>query len=168
MGVVNRYRGPAIGLAALLLAGCGQAGSATSDAESPTPAPASVQVTLTDEGCELNGAAELTAGPMTFAMVNETAGIFDLDVWRLDEGREYDELAAHVTEEMRRFEAGEPPLGHPQFAQLVTETATEPGAGAELPAELEPGTYGLACIAFIGPEELGGIWAAGPIQVAPG
>lgn len=119
-------------------------------------------VTLTEDGCEYDGPAEVASGPMVIAMVNATSGQFDLDLWRMDEGHTYDELTAHIAEEMRRQEAGEPPLGHPTFAELVGEATVEESAEGEPQMVLEPGTYGMACILFPAPEVLGAIFAAGP------
>ncbi len=87
---------------------------------------------LWKSGCAYAGPAEISVGPLTIWMLNQTPGDFDLDLWLLNEVHEYDELAAHIEEEHRRGEAGEEPLGHPTFATLVAETSAEPGSASEL------------------------------------
>lgn len=122
-------------------------------------------VTLTTTGCEYAGPSEMPAGELTFRLRNKTTGQFDLDVWLLEAGHEYDELAAHIDEERRRATAGEPPLGHPTFATLVGEATAETDSTTDLVTNVGVGTYGLACALFAGDGGFGGIWAAGPIRV---
>ena len=146
----------------VIVVACGTPVAATPSGESTAlSGPARGTVTLTEDGCGYDGPAEAAAGPMVIAMVNATNGQFDLDLWRMDDGHSYDELVAHIAEEMRRQEAGEPPLGHPAFAELVGEATAEASAEAELQVALEPGAYGIACNFFPAPEVFGAIFAAG-------
>jgi hypothetical protein len=108
----------------------------------------------------------MAVGHLRIEMVNETAGQFDLHLWLLDNGHDYEELAAYIDEERARNEAGEPSLGHPTFATLVAEASAEAGSTGELITDIAAGTYGTACIFFDRPGSLGGIWAAGPITVS--
>jgi hypothetical protein len=156
---------------------CSVAASSTSPTQLPSAAasqsatamasvePPQLTVTLGESGCAVGGQTTAVAGPVVIGLQNDTGGRFDLDLWRLDDGHEYDELEAHIAEEMRRVEAGEEPLGHPTFADLVAE-ATAEGASGELHAVLEAGTYGFACIAFDTPAAPSGIWATGPLTVS--
>jgi hypothetical protein len=125
-----------------------------------------LSVTLDDTDCTLAGDSELPAGPVEIHMDNATDGQFDLDLWRLQEGHSYDELVAHIDEEMRRIEAGEPPLGHPDFADLIAESTAATGADGELRTDLLAGTYGFACIYFPSTDDLGAIRSAGPLEVS--
>lgn len=125
------------------------------------PVKSAATVTLTKTGCEYDGPSEMAAGELTITMVNSTQGPFDLDVWLLNEGDEYKELVDHIAEEIRREKAGKPPLGHPTFATLAAE-ATAKGKRGELSTDVDPGTYGLACIPVAGV-----LWyAAGPFTVS--
>lgn len=99
-------------------------------------------------------------------MDNATDGRFDLDLWRLQEGHRYEELVAHLDEEMRRIESGELPLGHPDFADLVAESTAAIGADGELRTDLLSGTYGFACIYFPSPDAPGAFRPAGPLEVS--
>ncbi len=164
--------GPVV--AAVLLAACGgsppstPAASAASQATTASPSTSAnrISVTLSDTDCTLDGESELSAGPVEIKMHNATDGQFDLDIWRLDDGHSFDELAEHIDEEMRRISSGEPPLGHPPFAELVAESTAETGMDGELDAELMIGTYGFACIYFPSAGELGAIRSAGPREVS--
>jgi hypothetical protein len=138
-------------------------------APSPTPfGPQSAgTITLSDEGCAHVGPGKVVPGQISIMLANETAGQFDLDVWLLDERHSYEELAGHVAEEQRRHQAGEAPLGHPRFAELVAERTVEADARGDLETELAPGVYGMVCILFAAQEVFGGIWAGGPLVVGP-
>lgn len=125
---------------------------------------ATASVVLRDDGCGYSGPADIKAGTVVLELVNATVGQFDADLWLLRPGRTYDELVAHLGEEQRRLEAGEPPLGHPAFATLVAEASTASERGT-LTADLDPGTYGLACIRFEGGVPVQ-YWSAGPFAAA--
>jgi hypothetical protein len=118
---------------------------------------------MRDDGCEYSGPAMVGAGTVILGLENESSGQFDADLWLLEPGHTYDELAAHIAEEQRRSEAGEPPLGHPAFATLVAEASTTSERGT-LTADLDAGTYGVACIRFEGGAPVQ-YWSAGPLVV---
>jgi hypothetical protein len=122
--------------------------------------------TLTEDGCRLEGQARAGIGPVRIAMVNEAGGQFDVDLWRLDTEHEYDEFAAHVAGEMQRIQGGDPPLGHPAFADLIAEASADVGSAATLEADVDVGTYAIACILLDSRSEPSGIWSVGPIHVA--
>jgi hypothetical protein len=122
-------------------------------------------VTLSDDGCRHEGQVEAEAGPVRIAMVNEAGGQFDVDLWRLDPEHGYDEFAAHVADEMQRIQGGDPPLGHPAFADLIAEASADVGSVATLEADVDVGTYAIACILLDLRSEPSGIWSVGPIHV---
>lgn len=162
----------------LLLVACGTPVGGSPSAQGSASAPpsssaaaspsASAIVTLTADGCEYDGPMVLPSGSLAMELLNERGGQFDVDLWRLDEGHEYEKLTSHIAEEVRRADAGEPPLGHPSFADLVAEASALEGQGGRFEAALTPGTYGLACIFFREPERWGGMWPVGPIVVDEG
>jgi len=162
MSEESRFSFPrSITLLAALMLSIAACGSPSSTGE---PGPATV--TLSDVGCTYAGPAEMSVEQLRIEMENETPGQFDLDLWLLDEGHDYEELAAHIEAERTRNEAGQPSLEHPAFATLVAEASAEAGSTGDLIADMAPGTYGIACIFFDRPGSLGGIWAAGPITVS--
>ena len=148
---------------AALLSCTGTAGSpaATTSATATSIGP----LVLTDKGCTYQGPAQVKPGSVALQMTNETKVKFNLDVWRLNDGHTYAELAAHIKEEQRRAATGEPELGHPSFAGLFDQESLASGTETKTIRALTPGTYGFVCIAFAkqGP---GAIWVAGPLVVA--
>lgn len=133
----------------------------------PTPSPAAspaATVSMRDDGCEFSDPAQFDAGTVVLGLENRSSGQFDADLWLLNPGHAFDELAAHIAEEQRRWDAGEPGLGHPTFATLVAEASVTAEHGL-LASRLEPGTYGVACILFEGGQPVH-IWAAGPFTIA--
>lgn len=135
----------------------------------PSPAatvvPHVATVTLVDGGCRLDGPELADEGAIRLVMVNEADGQFDVDLWRLDAGHAYGELASHVAEEMGRLEAGDPLLGHPVFADLIAEGSTAIGSVGDLEADVTAGTYAIVCILLDASSVPSGIWAVGPIRV---
>jgi hypothetical protein len=181
---MNRVVSFLLGILLVLAAGCTAADTnPTTVGEGPTTQPAEVDsgstettvavapgedaaVMLSEDGCAYEGPARMTAGQLRVEMSNETSGQFDLHLWVLDDGHDYDELAAHIDDDRARNEAGEPSLGHPTFATLVAEASAEAGSAGKLIADLTAGTYGMACIFFDQPGSLGGVWAVGPLVVS--
>lgn len=111
--------------------------------------------------CTYEGPPTIAEGQATFTLVSR-GGTADFDLWRLNEGHAYEELVAHIDEEVRRSEEGLPGLGHPTFATLVAEATTDPQGDGTLTASLDAGEYGMACIRF-GSD--GAFTAAGPSGV---
>lgn len=141
-----------------LLVGCGGAQVPSEPAGEPIGT-----FTMTDAGCAYVGAAEARSGPVMIGLDNQSSAQFDADLWRLQEGHGFDELAAHAAEEQRRSREALPPLGHPSFATLVAEQSVTIQRGS-VTAYLSPGTYGLACIRFVDEVPVD-IWAAGPFSI---
>jgi hypothetical protein len=122
-------------------------------------------VRFSGTGCAYAGPADIPAGEVTIRAVNNTSIQFDIDLWLLDEGHTYQELATHM-EEQARLEGEEPGLGHPTFATWVAHTTAYPEGSDELTIPLlRPGTYGFACIRLASgmPVE---IMATGPFMVS--
>lgn len=132
-------------------------------ARSPAPVSTPVTVVLGDADCRYLGAPGVPEGEIAFRLVNETTARFVLNVWRLNDGHAYQELAAHIAEEQRRSENNEPGLGHPNFATLAAEGVAAEEKGS-LSKELVAGTYGFACIPNVNDQPVD-IWAAGPMTV---
>ena len=142
------------------LVSCGQS-QATTPANSPAP-PVGVY-TLSASGCGYEGKDTAAAGRGSVTLSNKIATEAHFDFWRLDKGRSYAEFLAHIQEGQRRFQAREPQLGHPTFANLSTSTTVAAGARQSLALPGETGIYGMACIPWnSGPT---GIFAAGPLTV---
>ncbi len=142
---------------------CGQtqAAPATSSASPPSLG----AFVLSDSGCGYEGQPKISAGHGSVTLSNKTANQAHFDVWRLNEGHSYSELVAHIKEEQRRSQAGEPGLGHPTFATLLTTEIVEPQRTKSLVLPSEAATYGMACIPWRGGPT--GIFAAGPLTVSP-
>ena len=142
------------------LVSCGQSQSA---APANSPAPAVGVYALSASGCSYQGQATAGAGGGYVTLANKSATEAHFDLWRLDAGRTYAEFLAHIQEGQRRFQAGEPELGHPTFASLSTSVSVGAGASEPLSLPSQAGTYGMACIPWNnGPT---GIFAAGPLTV---
>ncbi len=137
---------------------CGQTQAAPS---SSSASPSSVGVfVLSDSGCGYEGQEQISAGHSSVTLSNKTANQAQFDFWRLNEGHAYSEFVAHIKEEQRRIHAGEPGLGHPAFATLITTVTVAPQGTKSLVLPSEAATYGMACI------PLTFIFAAGPLTVS--
>ena len=143
------------------LASCGQS-HATTPTNSAAP-PVGV-FTLSASGCGYEGNAALVAGRGSITLANKISTEAHFDFWRLDQGRRYSEFLAHIQEAQRRFQAGEPELGHPTFANLSTSTTVATGATKSLVIPGVAGSYAMACIAWNGRPT--SIFAAGPVEIS--
>lgn len=166
MGATRTLRSVVV-LLAFAATACGgggatPAGNAGDDGTQPAEASPVGTFALARSGCSYDGPAALAAGEATFTLASH-GGSADFDLWLLADGHTYEELAAHIDEERRRSERGQPPLGHPTFATLVAEASTDPAGEDTLTTALQPGEYGAACIRF--EEGRPGLWAAGPFTV---
>jgi hypothetical protein len=163
----------------LMVTGCGaedagapdatqQAANVSSAAPSPGPANGGA-LTLGTVACGFEpGENPIPAGAVTFTVANRTEVLGVFNVARL-EGGSFQELTAHVAEEIELAKAGEPGLGHPSYAVPLTDVLVEPGETAELTATLEPGTHALVCGRVY--EEVGEMRPStviGPIDVGVG
>ena len=120
--------------------------------------------TLSDSNCAYDGSGHVLPGQISAALTNSTSDQAHFDLWKLDSGHDYAELSAHLREEGRRYKSGEPALGHPRFATMITGVVVAPQATGTLSARVDPGTYGMACIRFKLPESMPTDWfPAGPL-----
>ena len=138
------------------------AGNAGDDGTQPAEASPVGTFALARSGCSYDGPAALAAGEATFTLASQ-GGSADFDLWLMEDGHAYEELAAHIDAERRRSERGQQPLGHPTFATLVAEGSTDPAGEGTLTTALDAGLYGAACIRFEGSTP--GLWVAGPFTV---
>lgn len=116
--------------------------------------------TMESASCGYDGPTAIPAGSATFDLVSsERQAQFDL--YLMDEGSSYDDLVAHIREEMRRLDEGEPMLGHPTFATLVDSSTTTGGLNA-VTLDLTDGEYAMACIQI----QQGVLAPAGPVFVS--
>ncbi len=119
--------------------------------------------TFTSSTCAYEGPGRIPEGEVLFSLLSE-GGPAEFDLWKLDEGYDYEELVAHVAEEVSRQEEGLPGLGHPDFAKLVAEASTDSEGEGTMTTSIDVGEYGMACIRF---ESDRTIVAAGPFEVEP-
>lgn len=157
-GIRSALRGTVLLLVVTGAVSCGQ-GQAASPTSSPTP-PSVGDFALSDAGCAYQGQQKIT-GRGSVSLSNKTANQGQFDFWRLNAGHAYSEFVAHIKEEQRRIQAGEPGLGHPQFATLITTETVAPQGTKSLVLPTEPATYAMACI----PSNF--IFAAGPLTWSP-
>lgn len=153
-------------IVAVLGASCGSGSQAPAAVKSPSPTAATEigPLTLSDLGCTYAGPVRVAARSVKIQMVDNTQLKFNLDVWQLNDSHLYAELDAHVKEERRRQKAGEPGLGHPNFATLTASRSVAVGSHSSDVIAMTPGTYGFVCIPFdTQPRD---IWLAGPLEVS--
>jgi hypothetical protein len=138
---------------------CGQSQAAPPTSSAST-SPLGV-FALSDSGCAYQGQQNIAPGQGSVTLSNKTPNRAQFDFWRLNAGHAYSEFVAHIKEEQRRIQAGEPSLGYPNFATLITTETVAPQGTKSLVLPSEPATYGIACIPS------NSIFAAGPLTVSP-
>lgn len=119
---------------------------------------------LSRSGCRYEGPPTVAVGQASFNLVSKTNVAAQFDLWQMNDGHTYAELVAHLDEEQRRLEAGEPSLGHPTFASLVASTPVDPREEGTVTIDATAGEYGMACIRL--DEDNGGFSSAGPFVAA--
>ena len=111
-------------------------------------------VTISDTDCVLNSTTtQISSGQLTFTAVNDTTVRAATEVFRVLEDHSYEDLVAHVEEEVRRADAGEPGLGHPRppiatFASRGSGLLDGGESGVVTIDADEPGTYGVFCMRY--------------------
>jgi len=138
-------------------------GNGAGDSPSVSGPQALGRFVLSESGCRYEGPDTVDAGEISLSIASELDTPAWFDLWQLDEGHTYSELVAHIDEEQRRVEVGEPGLGHPTFATLVAEGEVDPRAEATITLEAASGEHGMACIGIDPDTETpSSISAAGP------
>lgn len=147
----------------------------TTDSTSTTAIPTEAlnnvgTVTVKDTDCALDlSAGAIEPGTLVLSTRNESTVQAAVDVFQVTD---LDALRAHVDEEVRRAEAGEPILGHPpsEVASLASSGSglLEPGSATEVEINAaETGSYGVVCVRFHEntTDPLRPVALVGPIQV---
>jgi hypothetical protein len=137
-------------IAGALLTGCAGSGPASPSASTTVAEPSGPQsvgtVVITEADCTFQPSADqLRPGAAELSVTNNTDGVAGVHLWRIIDGHTYDELAAHVAEEVRLAQAGEPGLGHPDFVADLVEVVADAGNSASATGTLRVATYGLVC-----------------------
>lgn len=134
-------------VASVLLAGCGGSSPTATTQASPRVI---AEIRQTRDDCSLTPASgRITPGLVAISVLNDGGGEAGVDVWRIPEGHTYDEVVAHVREERRLAEAGQPGLGHPSFFMGSSPSIrAEPRTAHSrtVSGELKAGTYAIICI----------------------
>jgi hypothetical protein len=149
---------------AILLAGC--AGTGTWAQANPSPAPSATPkptptevgtLTLTESfdemgaqlrrGCTLDAAGSpISAGAVMVSAVNDSDRRALAEVWRIGDGRTYEELEAYVEGEQRLVAAAGSGNGNPAWLSDLISLTLEPGQSASQVAMVPSGTHAAACI----------------------
>lgn len=107
-------------------------------------------VSITNSECTLDTRNEpVASGDFTLTVVNETSAEAVAQVLIIHDGYSFEELGAHIEEEIRRAQSGQAPLGHPPSSQatIVADTGlVEAGESTSLELDAaEPATYAVVC-----------------------
>lgn len=154
-GAVRRVRSVVATLTVLAATGCsssaptseGTTGSSSITPSSGTPAPTLLgTIVVSERRCKVDGVASpVTAGPVALTIVNETDDFAMANMSKILEGGTYQDLAAHITEEIRLAEHGKPGLNHPDYAPPSFELSVRGGGTSTLTGEVSEGTYAIVC-----------------------
>lgn len=161
--------GMRLGLAALVVAlgACaGQAAPSPTSRSTPAPSAGAATVAIDDAGCTASGPLSLTAGPIRIEVANHGAALANFELLRFIVDGSFEALATHSEAEQARLEAGEDPLGPPDWAVEVTRAEVEPGEVGLLSATAKAETLAVVC-AFVEPGVgvLAGPYLVGPVEV---
>jgi photosystem II stability/assembly factor-like uncharacterized protein len=108
-----------------------------------------VTFVLSDSGCAYQGPVQTSASQVTIVTRNETTDEARFDLWRLDEGHSYAELAAYFDQQQKRIRAGKVPLGNPDFATriktLIAGSGAPPNSTPSTWVEAGGETYAMSC-----------------------
>jgi len=144
---------------AVLLASAAVAACAAPAASGPAT------VTLTDDGCSRSGPETLPTGSTTIAVENESGGLGNFELLRLDGS--FVELVAYVAEEQARIATGQPPLGTPATVTEVGRLLLNSMGTGVLEATLTAGTYAIVCAKLTAAQDaVLTIFAVGPYSVS--
>jgi hypothetical protein len=142
-----------------------QGGAPATSAPSPTLVTLG-KLTLSATTCELEAGAAFASGRVTFLATNRGSALATFVINRLLDGHTFAEARAHVENERRLADAGEPFVGPPAFFQSQGSFAVNPGETTTPTLTLLPGTYEITCLARHPRDgQLRVVAAAGPLEV---
>jgi hypothetical protein len=100
---------------------------------------------LTD--CTFTAAPSVSAGNRSITAVNALPSAYagTVELLRIADDHTFDELRAHIAEEIRRTEAHEPVLGPPHWTETPLQSEVRFGETEVVSASLTSGTYGIVC-----------------------
>lgn len=168
-----RWEVTGLPIAVVFVGACGGDGTDPTGAQAETAPIHLGTLTQSDSECVLEAVeGPIGAGPATIRIVNDTEEEAEFHLWRVSGGRTYEELEAHIEEERRVAEAGEPAIGAPSDIAGLVDRISVPVGESEQTVGLMAGTHGIVCFRqheALVEDEHGG-WRpdalVGPLEVA--
>jgi len=145
--------------------------TATLAAETPTPTPQPIgSVTIDADGCTLDrDAPALHEGTVSLLVVNDTGKVAAADLWKIETGGTFEDLARDTEEKHQAALRGEETGGHPAYLRGInTNWALAAGEQTTLTGFASAGTAAITCLRWY--EETGTINpldTAGPLEILP-
>ena len=153
--------------------GASPAATASPTAVAPAPA-ASVgpatgpRVTCNDKGCYGENLSGLRAGALSIEVVGRTPDDVLWDLFSIDPGHTWSEVAAVVIERQQIVAAGGRAGSGLSWTTHWAAVDTRPSAPVATLGRLQTaGTYFVICVSTSGPSTDTGVFVVGPIKVAP-
>jgi hypothetical protein len=114
-----------------------------------TPIAAGVpRVVLTDRGCASD--LVLVLGSLKADLINDTNALAAFDLWRVHDGRSYDEFVVAAAGNERSSVTSPVEVGPHAVAALLKRVEVVAASRGRLEEQLIPGTYTVACLRAIG------------------
>jgi hypothetical protein len=156
-------------LACLLLGDACSAQNTLGSSPTPSPSPTLVtlgKLTVSQDMCSLEAGAPFAAGKITFLAINKTNVLVSFDVFRLADGHTFSEVRAHMDEERRLADGGEPFLGPPDYISKYTNFSLRAGETGTPEITLPRGTWVIVCLPMHPrAHEARPVGAVGPLDV---
>ena len=140
----------------LMVGACGDSDETSSDDTVASTAEVR-QLTFTGSDCVYDGPEEVTAGVVTVELVNDSDGLANVFVGRLDDGKTVQDLEDVFGSEPRRG-----PL-EPFVSDMGGQNPAKPGETIRWESNLTAGTYVTSCI-----RSNTGAWFGGGFTVVDG
>ena len=147
----------------------GAGGNQPSPSPTPHASPTQPTITFSESACTVTGPALSTnLGSITF--ISERPQYVAIDIWRIGQGKTYDELVAELAVDQARIEQGLALRGAPAYLTMATGEILEIPATESRLTTLTPGTYAITCIAFADDQAFAdnrplSMYVVGPIEV---
>jgi len=126
-------------------------------------------VTISADGCELERSGVLHEGWVSLNVVNDSDTLAAADLFRIDSGGTFEDLARDTEEKHQKALLGEESGDHPSYLQRInTGWTVEAGEQVTITGSASPGTAAIVCLRRY--EETGTINpldTAGPIEILP-